>query len=112
MKVGIMLAEIFGNNPVIRIIDFFIDNPVFDYSREDMINELGMSKITFYKYFKKVEESGVVKVTRKVGKAKLYKLDEKNPVVIKLKELVWVMGIDAMQKAVEKEKVPVKVRSR
>ena len=103
-----ILIETFGNNPVIRIIDFFIDNPVFDYSKEDMINELGMSKITFYKYFKKVEKSGLVKVTRQVGKAKLYKLDEKNPAVIKLKELVWTLGVDAMQKAVEKEKVLVR----
>ncbi|MBL7170311.1 MAG: winged helix-turn-helix transcriptional regulator [Candidatus Aenigmarchaeota archaeon] len=104
-----ILVETFGNNPVIRIIDFFIDNPMFDYCKEDMIRELGMSKITFYKYFKMIEETGIVKVTRKVGKAKLYKLDEKNPVVIKLKELVWVLGVDAMQKVVDKERVPVRV---
>ena len=102
-----ILIETFGNSPVIRIIDFFIDNPVFDYSKEDMIRELGMSKITFYKYFKTLEETGMVKTTRKVGKAKLYKLDENNPAVIKLKELVWTLGVEAMQKAVEKQKIPV-----
>ena len=104
-----ILAETFGNNPVIRIIDFFIDNPIFDYSKEDMIKGLGMSKITFYKYFRMLEATGMIKVTRKVGKSKLYKLDKKNPVVIKLKELVWVLGVDAMQRAIEKEKTPIPV---
>jgi len=47
-----ILVETFGNNPVIRIIGFLIDNPIFDHSKEDMIRELGMSKITFYKYFR------------------------------------------------------------
>ena len=44
-----ILAETFGNNPVIRIIDFFIDNPIFDYSKEDMIKEgLLIAKTTHY----------------------------------------------------------------
>ena len=103
-----ILVETFGNNPVIRIMDFFIDNPMFDYSKEDMIKDLGMIKITFYKYFSKIEDTGIVKVTRKVGKAKLYRLDEKNPVVIKLKELAWTLGVNAMEKAVDKERIPVR----
>jgi len=104
-----ILVETFGNNPVIRIIGFLIDNPIFDHSKEDKIRELGMSKITFYKYFRMLERTSIFKNTRKVGKSKLYKLDEKNPVVIKLKELVWTLGLDAMQKAVDQEKIPISV---
>jgi len=29
--------------------------------------------------------------------------------VIKLKELVWVLGVDAMQKVIDKERIPVKI---
>ena len=96
-----ILVETFGSAPVIRIIDFLIDNPLSDYSKEEMIKGIGISKVTFYKYFPLLEESGMVIETRKVGKSKMYKLNEKNDVVKKLKELVWTLGMKAMQRSVE-----------
>lgn len=105
-----ILTETFGNSPVIRIIDFFLDNPIFDYSKEELIKSLSISKVTFYKYFALLEANGIVEVTRKVGKAKMYKLDEKNEAVKKIKELVWVLGIKAMEAAVEDSKIAVKIK--
>ena len=96
-----ILVETFGSAPVIRIIDFLIDNPLSDYSKEEMIKGIGISKVTFYKYFPLLEESGIVRETRKIGKSKMYKLNEKNDVVKKLKELVWALGMKAMQRSVE-----------
>ncbi len=101
-----ILVETFGDSPIIRIIDFFIDNPLFDYSKEELIKGLGISKVTFYKYFFTLESNGVVEVTRKVGKAKMYKLNESNEVTRKIKELVWALGI----KAVEMEMKPIAVK--
>ena len=96
-----ILTETFGSAPVIRIIDFLIDNPLSDYSKEEMIKGIGISKVTFYKYFPLLEESEMVIETRKVGKSKMYKLNEKNDVVKKLKELVWALGMKAMKRSVE-----------
>jgi len=104
-----ILVETFGNSPIIRIIDFFIDNPLSDYSKEELIKHLGISKITFYKYFAILESNGVVEVIRKVGKAKMYKLNEKSDVVKKIKELVWVLGIKATEKSIQKE-IPIALR--
>jgi len=104
-----ILVETFGNSPIIKIIDFFIDNPLFDYSKEELIKHLGISKITFYKYFSILEINGVVEVTRKVGKAKMYKLNERSEVTKKIKELVWVLGIKAAEKSIQKE-IPIAVR--
>jgi len=110
MEEKTILVEMFGESPVIKIIDFFIDNPLFDYSKEDLIKNIGISKVTFYKYFALLEENGIVNETRKVGKAKLYKLDEKNEAVKKMKELVWILGIRAMQKAVDESRMKVQVK--
>lgn len=33
---------------------------------------------TFYKYFDNLEDTGMVKVSRAIGKAKLYKIDRSN----------------------------------
>jgi len=46
-------------------VDFFLDNPLFDFTKKEVIEALGMSKQTFYKYFPELEEYGIVKVSRK-----------------------------------------------
>jgi len=60
-----------------------------------------MGRATFFKYWKELEELGVVKVTRKVGKSKLYRLNEENEVVQKLILLDSVLCKQAMRRAVE-----------
>jgi len=110
MREKTILIETFGSSPVIRIIDFFLDNPLLNYSKEELIKNLGISKITFYKYFALLEINEILKETRKVGKAKMYKLNEKNEVIKKLKELVWALGIRAMEKAVEESEIAVPVK--
>lgn len=82
-----VLIEYFGDTPIIRIIDFLLENRLFDYSKKQIIEETGMSKATFYKYWDRVVEMELVKPTRSFGKTTLYKLNEANPVVDKIKEL-------------------------
>ncbi len=76
-----VLIKTLGDSPKIRIIDFFLDNPLYDFTKKEVIESLGMSKQTFYKYFRDLEEIGIVKVSRKIGRAKLYKLNHKHPLV-------------------------------
>ena len=57
------------------------------YSKKQIIEETGLAKATFYKYWERLVELKIVKVTRTFGKTKLYKLDEQNPVVKRLKDL-------------------------
>lgn len=70
-----------GTPPKLRIVDFFIDNPLFDFTKKEVIEALEMSKQTFYKHFQDIEKSGIVKVTRKIGRAKLYRLNPEHPLV-------------------------------
>ena len=81
-----ILIKTLGNHPKLRIIDFFMDNPLFDFTKKEVIEALGMSKQTFYKYFKDLEKQGIVKVSRKIGRAKLYRLNLKHPLVEMLRE--------------------------
>jgi predicted AAA+ superfamily ATPase len=79
-----VLIEYFGDNPVIRITDFLIENKIFDYSKKQIMEETGISKATLFKYFGKLEKVGIVKATRRFGKTTLYKINEENPVVKKI----------------------------
>ena len=83
-----MLLKFLGKaNPIIRVIDFLIDNEAFDYSKTEISREVGISRTTLLKVWKTLEDLEIVVETRRVGKAKMYKLNKKNPIVQKLIEL-------------------------
>lgn len=83
---GSILIKTLGGSPKLRIIDFFLDNPLFDFTKKEVIEALGMSKQTFYKYFQDLEKYGIVKVSRRIGRAKLYKINLEHPLVEMLRE--------------------------
>jgi len=76
-----------GENPVFKIIDFLIENKGLDMSKKEIMGGAEISKATLFNYWEQIEEQGIVTMTRKFGKAKLYTLNLKSPVVKKLLEL-------------------------
>ena len=98
-----LLIRCLGNSPTLRIMDFFLDNKLFDYTKDEIIENLNMGRATFFKHWKELEEFGVVKVTRKIGKSKLYKLNEENEIVQKLIVLDSILCKKTMEKAVREE---------
>ncbi|MBC7091357.1 MAG: winged helix-turn-helix transcriptional regulator [Nitrososphaeria archaeon] len=100
-----ILLKIFGESPKLRIIDFFLDNPLFDFTKKEVIEALGMSKQTFYKYFADIEKYGIVVVSRKIGKAKLYKINLENPLVKMLKEYETQLSLQVAEHEAEKKAI-------
>ncbi len=82
-----LLLECLGDTPILRMLDFLIENRLFDYSKKQIIEETGLSKVTFYKYWGKILELKLVMPTRSFGKATLYKINEKNQLVKHLMQL-------------------------
>ena len=105
MKEETLLIQFLGNNPTLRIIDFFLDNRT-DYSKKEIIESLGMSKTTFYKVWRQIEKFKVVTPTRRYGKAQLFKINENNSVVKKLMILDFTLIKQAIPQHVE-QKIPV-----
>jgi len=104
-----ILLKTLGNSPKLRIIDFFLDNPFFDFTKKEIIEALGMSKQTFYKYFSDIEKYEIVVVSRRIGRAKLYKLNPKHPLVTMLREYERKVSLRMAEREVEKlaQVVPV-----
>ena len=98
-----VLVEYFGEHPIVKIIDFLIENKLFDYSKKQIMEEAVMSKATLFKYFAKLEEAGIVKVSRKFGKTKLYKISTESPIVKRVIDLGLALANKASRKIVEKE---------
>ena len=104
-----LLIRMFGNSPKLRILDIFLDNPYFDFSKSEVIRELGMSKQTFYKYFKDLEDLRIVKPTRRIGRATLYRINKEHPLVKKLNEIINEISLQIAEQEAEKVEKAVSV---
>jgi biotin operon repressor len=106
-----LLLRYIGASPILRLVDFFLDNPLSDYSKNEIAKNLAMSRVTFFKYWKELEKSGALIISRKIGKATLYKLDRQNEVVKQLIKLDMALTRRSMKRAVEEYQKPVPTQS-
>jgi predicted transcriptional regulator len=106
-----LLLKYLGASPILRIVDFFLDNPLSDYSKNEILNNLEMGRVTFFIYWKELENSGAIKATRKVGRATMYELDRNNEVVKQLIKLDMALAKSAMEKEVGKHRRKVVAKS-
>ena len=98
MKNETIFVEVFGHNPIIKVLDFLITFQLFDYPLTEIAKNSGVSYSTLQTFWDKLEKNNIVIKTRKVGKSNLYKLNTKNPAVQQLIKLDW-----NLIKGVEKE---------
>lgn len=83
-----VILTLFGSGSKARILDLFLDNPLFEFTRSEIIQAIGIAKTTLYRTLPELEESGVIVETRRIGKASLYRLNDRSPVVQSLKDLI------------------------
>ena len=96
--------EVFGDTPILRVMDFLIVNEDFDYSMTDIANLSGVGYSTLKLFWEKLGYSKIVTQTRIVGKAKMYKLNFANPIVKKFRDFYW-----ETTKQIEREEIKEKV---
>ena len=89
MKNESVFAEVFGNNPMIKVLDFLITFQAFDYPLTEIAKNSGISYSTLQTFWSKLVKNNIVIKTRRVGKSDLYKLNTKNPAVQQLIKLDW-----------------------
>lgn len=83
-----LFIKFFGTkNPVLKVLDFFIDNEAFDHSKTDIARGAGIGRATLFNIWHILEKKGIVIETREIGRAKMYKLNKSNPIVKKFMEL-------------------------
>ncbi len=96
MEKETIFIEVFGNNPVIKVLDFLITFQLFDYPLTEIAKNSGVSYSTLQTFWDKLERNNIVIKTRRVGKSDLYKLNTKNPAVQQLIKLDWnlIKGVE------------------
>jgi len=87
MKETTIFREALGNSPVIRVLDFLIEGRGLDYSLSDIAENANIGWTTLHRIWGDLVRLKMVKLTREIGRAKLFKLNEENPTI---KELIKV----------------------
>ena len=108
MKQTIIFRETLGDTPVIRVLDFLIEGRGLDYSFSDISENSNIGWTTLHRIWDKMLKSGIVKPTREIGRAKLFKLNEENPAVKDLIKLYDTLLYNHTEKHLSK-KVIVKI---
>jgi len=97
--------EVFGNSPILRILDFLVINENFEYRLRDIARLSEVNYLTLKLLWPKLEKQGIVKYTKKAGNEKRYQLNLKNPMAKKFREFYWQVTHDAVHKMLEEEEI-------
>lgn len=93
----------FGKTPKIILLDFLLDNDVFDYSKSEIAQHTGISRVTLDRYWNFFIKDEILIKSREIGRATLFKLNKENPIVQKLIELDNFLTKQEMDKSLEIE---------
>lgn len=82
-----MLEKILGSKSKIKILRTLFGNLERDFSMEDIVNITGMSYGTVHPSIKDLADSRII-VTRKIGRSKIYNINQKHVIFTQLKGLL------------------------
>jgi len=103
-----LFLKFFGDTPMFRVIDFLFEHRLEDFTKTDIAKGADVSWASLFKYWNELESRNIVKVTRQIGRVKLYQLNESEPIVKELKHMEMVL----MKQAAEEEEDKIKVKAK
>ena len=98
-----LLLQLTGEIPLFKIVDFLIENKGMDFSKKDIAEGAEISRASLCNYWNELETYGIVKVTRKFGKAKLYTLNSNSIITKRILDLEKAIISKALEKEQKKE---------
>ena len=97
------LERLFNGIASAKILDFLIVFRDYDYSKQDIAKNSGVSFRHTLREIEKLEKIELIKQTRTVGHAKMYKLNTENPRANLLQKFALDLAYQECQKIVEQE---------
>lgn len=97
----------FGDSPIVKVMDFFLDNKEFDYSLTDIARNSDIGWSTLHLFWNNLVKMEIVVKTRRIGRAELYKLNLNNPLVKKLIDIDKIISKKFIDDELRKQKLKV-----
>ena len=82
-----LFKKALGDTPKIRVLEFLMEGRELDYSISDIAEGAEIGRTTLFRIWNDLKKTNIIKHTRIIGNAKLYKLNIENPFVQKIVEL-------------------------
>src|SRR3989344_7879433 len=76
-----LFRQALGDNPKIRVLEFFIEGRELDYSISDIAEGAEIGRTTLFRIFDDLIKNKIIVPTRQIGNAKLYRLNLNNEFV-------------------------------
>jgi len=108
-----ILVEVFGSSPETRMISLFMDFPLNDFMQKEVCEATGLNPRTVRSRLSKLKEKGIIKETRKVGKATFYQLNREGHVIERIDDLIRTisMGTALDEQKMEAQATEIATRS-
>jgi Fe2+ or Zn2+ uptake regulation protein len=104
-----LFLDLMGDSPLMRVLDYLLTERELDFSITDIACNAHIGRATLYRIWDNLAENKVIKHTRIIGRAKLFKLNTENPKIKKLIEIHDMLVIEELKRVAEK-KILVKTR--
>lgn len=79
--------KVLGGSPVNRVFDFLIENDRTSWTMVEIRDGAKVGYATLKIIIPKLLQNNLIKITKEIGKAKLYTTNQENPVVKRLYDL-------------------------
>jgi DNA-binding MarR family transcriptional regulator len=107
-----LILRVYGSSPQMKIIDYLMNFPKNDFTQKEIIEALGMSKTTFYKYFDSIVGFGMIRVNRKIANTRLYSINMQSPLVKNIKKDIDYLSEKIADSSLEQISVRTKNKKR
>ena len=104
-----MLADFFESSALIKVLDFLLDEWEADFSQADIAREAGLNWKTVHLLMPRLERARLVKGTRAISRAKMYKVGTDSEAFKALKRMDRSISAAILEKET-KQVATVKVR--
>ena len=98
---------VFGESPFVKVLDFFLNFEDFDYPIAFISKETETKWESVEKIVKMLIKKGVVKKTRKLGKAWLYMFNKENDLAKLLLEIDIKISDFFIKEELERQKIKI-----
>lgn len=108
VQIKSVFMELLGTSPTVRVLDYLLSVYPLDCSASDIAENAQISRTTLhYNIIPDLAKNEALVMTRTLGMIKLYKLNEKNPLVRKLLEIDKELVLNELKKRLPKKTAAV-----
>ena len=93
-----------------KLLDFFVTYKDFDYSETDIAESAGVSPRTVFRELPKLQSAGLIKFTRNVGRAKMFKLDPESKAGKLLEKFVFEISTKRIESVLSNETMQERIK--